>query len=392
MTETISNKLLQHKLNQKMLLLKKINDFPSEGIICDTDFRVVYVSSFGYEKNVALHSDITELIEANTVYEVEKIYEEQEVIGYKYLPTKEKNLMTLLGIESQNPDYQKLMNQSLKYAKSSFPIHIFGESGSGKEVMKNFIHEHSSYQKGPLVSLNCGAFNEQLLESELFGYAPGAFTGALPNGYEGKITQANGGTLFLDGMPTKMQQALLRVLEDKMVTPIGGKEKQVDFRIITASNKKLSEQVNNRLFREDLFYRLVVCHISIPALRNRQEDLTLLLQDFFQRKNWQISWMDKLTQVIKSHQWPGNIREFHNFLERLYLLHQKDEPSLEELWELLLVGSIKKTVIKDQSIIEKERIENTLKEANFHLSQTAEILGISRTTLYRKMKKYEITI
>ena len=390
-TERISNQLLKMKLTQKMKLLQLINQISQKGIICDTDFKAVHVS-VDYQRSFQLNDDMREFIDKNKVYESQKINFDDEVIGYLYLPTREQEFSQNFGIESQDSTYQKWLKQTIKYAKSPLPIHIYGESGSGKEIIAKTIHQHSEYREGEMVSLNCGAFSEQLLESELFGYAPGAFTGALSDGYQGKIEQANGGTLFLDeidSMSPRMQQVLLRVLEDKVVTPIGGKEKQVDFRIVTASNKALNQQVQQQLFREDLFYRLVVCHVEIPPLRERPQDLNVLLVDFCQQKNWSINWLDKLTNVIEQHQWPGNIREFRNFLERLYLTYEEETPTTADLWKLLLVGSIQgdlETTIVD----EKQQIEEALKVSNYHLINTASLLGISRTTLYRKMKKYNI--
>ena len=392
-TDSISNRLFQLKLHQKMVLLQAINRLPNTGIVCDTDFKVTYVSPI-YQEDFILGEDIRQSIDTNKVYEAKKIVVRDEVVGYLYLPTSKLEITKNIGIESQSPNYQKFVKQTIKYAQSSFPIHIFGESGSGKEIIAKTIHQNSQYGSGPLISLNCGAFSEQLLESELFGHAAGAFTGAAKEGYQGKIEQANGGTLFLDeidSMSSKMQQILLRVLEDKVVTPVGGKERQVDFRIITASNKPLNKQVQNKLFREDLFYRLVVCHVEIPPLRQRPQDLKVLLLEFCEEKKWMINWQIKLENIIEQHDWPGNIREFNNFLARLFLTYQEEEPTVEELWQLIVVGSVSgQSTIK--ALDEQKVIEEALKATNYHLIRTAERLEISRTTLYRKMKKYNIEV
>lgn len=396
-TESISNQLFQKRLAKKMKLLQKIQSFPNSGIICDTEFKVVNVSP-KYKDDFFIDQDIREAINTDSVYESQKIYDHKEIVGYMYLPTKKRVDVAKLGIESQNETYQAFFNQTLKYANSSLPIHIYGESGTGKEITAKTIHQNSPYANGPLISLNCGALNEQLLESELFGYAPGAFTGARSQGYQGKIDQADGGTLFLDeidSMSLKMQQTLLRVLEDKLITPINGQEKYVDFRIVTASNKKLEEQVIKEDFREDLFYRLVVCHVAIPSLRNRPQDFNVLIEEFISQKDWKIVWQEKLEDIVKHHQWPGNIREFNNFLERVYLTYQEEEPTLEQLWQLVLAGSIqKKELVTDMKNVEDDaqKIIDELKQSNYHLGKTAEALAISRTTLYRKMKKYDITI
>ncbi|GMA44719.1 hypothetical protein GCM10025853_21760 [Tetragenococcus halophilus subsp. halophilus DSM 20339] len=233
--------------------------------------------------------------------------------------------------------------------------------------------------------------NENLLESQLFGYAPGAFTGADSKGHTGKIEQADGGSLFLDeidNMSKKMQTALLRVLEDQQVTRINGLPKKVDFRLITASNQDLKQAVVEQRFREDLFYRIFVGQLAIPPLRERLIDLRPLIQEFCTQKNWRINWQEEIFQAAKNYSWYGNVREFNNFLERLYVFYSSEQPSKQDICELIESGSLQVTDAKANN--EKQEIENALEKEKFHISNTAKRLGFSRATLYRKMKAHNM--
>ncbi len=346
----------------------------------------------------------------------EKIYFENEVIGFFYpliwRMEKQQDIFITTGISSQNDSYISLLKQARKMAKSNLPVHIFGETGSGKEIMAKAIHQNSLVASGPLISVNCGAISENLLESELFGYAPGAFTGANIKGYRGKIEQAHGGTLFLDefdSMSTRMQAALLRVLEEKNLTPIGGEKKiQVDFRLITASNRDLRELVQKKQFRSDLFYRIYVCPIHIPPLRERREDIAALIQRFCEEKNWYPSWIKKICTIAGAQSWQGNIRELNNFLERIYVYYQDSEPSLNELNENVKIGllfnnaddtSIKNNFKNEMSLSvkhqesvndEKIKLQLLLEKHHYHISHAAIEMGVARSTLYRKIKKYQL--
>jgi len=307
----------------------------------------------------------------------------------------------------QSTVMQNVVEAAAKVAEHDVSVLITGPSGSGKEMIANLLHSHSSRSNAPFIKINCAAIPEQLLESELFGYAPGAFTNANPQGYMGKIRQANGGTLFLDevdSMPLKMQAALLRVLEEKQVTPVGGNEAiPVDFRIVTATNQDLKVAVQKQKFRQDLFYRLYVCPLSIPPLRERKEDILPLIRQFCLQKKWRITWQQDIYQVAKYYPWHGNIREFNHFMERLYLLYSHRSPSEVEMKQLIEATLIdfqpeqeviqkipELTSVTSKTEHEQDLILRVLKQTNFHMSKTADILNISRTTLYRKIKKYQI--
>lgn len=222
------------------------------------------------------------------------------------------------------------------------------------------------------------------------------------------MRQAEGGTLFLDevdSMSLKMQAALLRAIEEKQVTPIGSnKSYMVDFRIVTATNQDLKTAVCEGRFREDLYYRLYVIPLQIPPLRQRTEDLLPLIESFCQKKKWQITWKRELFDITKHYPWHGNIREFNNFLERLYMFYPIEQPSSPVIKELIEMtafsapqapSNLRVKIEQEKNIQPKnaaEKILETLEEYNYHKSHAAKALNMSRTTLYRKIKKYQLDV
>ncbi|MGX7025906.1 sigma-54-dependent Fis family transcriptional regulator [Vagococcus hydrophili] len=399
--KNVQQRVIEQEIKVKKEQLLEVLDSPfKQSLLVGLDGKILSVSEDYQEQYQENQGElITELMKVEaTPFKKEKLYQNKELIGFRYKLEKgqvEPSFVSF-GITSKNKEYQKFLNQLSQAAKSELPIHVYGETGSGKEVSAKTIHYNSSRQFGKLVSVNCGALSESLLESELFGYVAGSFTGANQSGYKGKIEQANQGTLFLDeidSMSKRMQVALLRALEEKKITPIGsGKELSVDFRLVTASNKDLKELVKQGEFREDLFYRLYVIPLNLPSLRERQEDFSTLVDVFCQNKKWQPSWQNKISQIGKEYEWQGNIREFQNFLERLYLYFPKKEPTHEELVNLISIGSIKIIPKLDNALDERSEIIHTLQETDYHLTKTAELLNMARSTLYRKIDKYQIDI
>jgi transcriptional regulator with PAS, ATPase and Fis domain len=237
------------------------------------------------------------------------------------------------------------------------------------------------------------------MESELFGYEKGAFTGANANGYQGKIEQAHNGTLFLDeieDMPLSMQSDLLRVLQEKNLTRIGGnKEIELNFRLITASNQDLKSLVMAGKFREDLFYRLYVCPLTIPSLSQRIEDIRELIKSYEEAHSWYPCWEKELIEVAEENHWKGNIRELNNFLERCHVYYRERVPTREQLVQLIHKGGLMlhgetsgKVNFKEE--IEKENIMSALIQNNGNIHLTAKQLSISKSTLYRKIHKYKL--
>lgn len=328
------------------------------------------------------------------------ITRENRIIGY-HIPIKmrenEQSPIYFQGVKGTSLAFQKVLQDVKKVAQTDVAVHIFGETGTGKELIAEAIHQNSKRADGPFVKVNCGAIPKHLLESELFGYEAGAFTGASKNGYKGKLEQANGGTLFLDelgDMPLDMQVSLLRVLQQKELTRIGGtKVQKIDIRIITAANLDIRKLVKEQKIREDLFYRIYVYPITIPPLRERKEDIKALIYDFTLRKNWHPSWLNRLIKIFSEEKWPGNIRELHNALERCYILYSQIVPTDEELRALVSSLDVMPTNFLKSSYreqLERERIIAAMEKHHGNIPAIAKELNISRSTLYRKIKKHQL--
>jgi transcriptional regulator with PAS, ATPase and Fis domain len=283
-------------------------------------------------------------------------------------------------------------------ARTNSRILIIGKSGTGKELFAQAIHNHSSRQMEPFVAISCAAIPRDLIESELFGYRRGAFTGAHRDGHVGKFEFANRGTLFLDDinrLPLDLQAKLLRVLQQNEIVRLGDSVPiPVDVRVIAASNTDLLTEVEQQNFREDLYYRINVVEIFIPSLRERREDLDLLIDHITQRQ-WQemggkkprIS--EKVMKILRDYPWPGNIRELENCMERAMLLSQGNtiqENHLPERIRKTRDGHAQDIMTLHQS--QREMIEGTLLRCGGNVSRTARELKIARSTLYRKMKAF----
>lgn len=319
----------------------------------------------------------------------------------KYLLSFHSNSSIVL---LESPQMQDIYSQVSKVSKNDTSVLITGESGTGKEIIAKQIHDLSSYSSGPFITVNCGAIPESLMESELFGYTKGAFTGADPKGKIGFFEKANNGTIFLDEigeMPLQIQVKILRVLQDKKITPIGSRtEKQINVRIIAATNKNLEEEVEKRAFRQDLFYRLSVFPIDIPPLRERKKDIKILV-DFFVKKYY-ISFQKEKKEISRDvyqhfleYSWPGNIRELRNTIEYCMNMIEEDEKTidLKHLPPKFLGNKEKNEKIKTLKELEKEAILNLLKiygnssEAKIIIAKS---LGIGIATLYRKLNFYNL--
>lgn len=302
-----------------------------------------------------------------------------------------------------------------RIAPSPSSVMVVGESGTGKEVVARAIHKLSGRRNKPFIAINCAAIPEQLLESELFGYVKGAFTGASANGKTGLIQAANTGTLFLDeigDMPLMLQAKLLRAIEAREILPIGASSPiQVDIRIISATNQNLAQFIAEGKFREDLFYRLNVIPITLPPLRERQEDIELLVHYFLHLHTRRLGSVypgiaPDVVEILRKHRWPGNLRELSNLME--YLVNVV--PSGEVIDSTLLPPNLLNNVTTEQSDVtevseahlalddaggtaleemEKQMIREALSRHNSK-KQVADELGIGIATLYRKIKKYEL--
>ncbi len=301
-----------------------------------------------------------------------------------------------------------------KVADTESTVLILGESGTGKELVARAIHAASDRREGPFIPVNCGAIPEELLESELFGHEKGAFTGAIKTRI-GRFELAHGGTIFLDEiaeMSPKLQVKLLRVLQERTFERIGGtKPIKVDIRVIAATNKDLEKEVKEGRFREDLYYRLNVIPIKLPPLRERLEDIPLLVEHFLarfsNRKKEPIQGISKeALECLMKHDWPGNVRELENVIERMVILSNGPQLTLEDVPEYILekTGTVKNTAyvqefdIPDEGVhlptlvaeFEKNLILKALEKTGWVKNRAAKLLRINRTTLIEKMKKQKI--
>jgi DNA-binding NtrC family response regulator len=315
-----------------------------------------------------------------------------------------------IALVGTSPRIRQVIDAVERVARTNANVLIMGESGTGKEVVARLLHDSSPRAAGPFVAINCGAIPEALLESELFGHARGSFTGATES-RPGKFIQAQGGTLFLDevgDLPLGMQVKLLRVLQEREVTPLGdSRTRSFDVRIITATNVDLEAAVHKGTFRQDLYYRLEVLPIQLPALRDRVDDIPLLVRHFLDAANGRlgasIEIADDAMALLRLYRWPGNVREMANLIERLVIL--APSPTIR-------AADLPPRVKKDRSTsavaaaaaelahgaldlpatlaaIEATLIEQALLQAKGNRTHAAESLGISRTTLIDKLRRRE---
>ena len=310
---------------------------------------------------------------------------------------------TLHDIQTVSPSMMELKEKVKSIASGNISVLIRGESGTGKELFAHSIHCLSPRSHQPFIKVNCGAIPEHLLESELFGYEEGAFTGAKKGGKKGKFVLAHGGTIFLDeigDMPLNMQVKLLRVLQEKEVEPVGSlKPIPVDVRVIAATNRPLEKMIEEKRFREDLFYRIHVIPFKIPPLRERPEDIPHLTDYFLEkisrRAGKRITTIDdEVRRLFNRYHWPGNLRELENVVEAAIHLADGERITLSSLPESLtgdpkvLIGQLSLKGILEET--EKRIIERTLEQYHQDKLEAAKALGISKSSIYEKIKKYRL--
>ena len=336
-----------------------------------------------------------------------KVLETKVELYEKELTSLRSSRYTIENIVGESQAMVEVKNLALKAAQTNAPVLVIGESGTGKELFAHAIHYASERRIQPFIRLNCAAIPKDLLESELFGYEPGAFTGAGNKGKPGKFELAHRGSIFLDeisDLPLDMQPKLLRVLEEKETERLGGTRlTKSDFRLIAATNANLENLVERGNFRKDLYYRLNVLPIQIPPLRERKEDLSLLADHFIQRLSKEmgtktVSISPEVLQIFMDYPWPGNVRELSNILERV--LYTIDVDNIQVRHLPIFLQSLAEESPKPQSTILKRLKENMEREALLHSirlskynkNQAARLLGIHRTSLYKKMKKLNIPL
>jgi DNA-binding NtrC family response regulator len=375
-------------------MLKRIKTLRKDSIVIimtafatvDTAVQALKDGAFDYVTKPFDPDDLSHLIR-NASKQISLI-EENEILKEKVGSLE--NVEDLVG---NSEAMQQVFREIESVAQSNASVIITGESGTGKELVARAIHSNSPRKFFPMVSVHCGALSESLLESELFGHEKGAFTGAIYN-RKGRFEMADSGTIFLDEIATispKMQVELLRVLETKSFVRVGGnKEITSDFRVICATNRDLKTMVEKGLFREDLFYRLNVVNINVPPLRDRIEDIPLLVEYFIRKY---CTSMNRPTMTIEAaalkrleeFPFPGNIRELENMIERAIVVGNGKKISLKDL---PLGKTIVNTTFESLDDLEKNHIFQILAKYNWNISVSAKALKVDRVTLYNKIKKY----
>lgn len=329
---------------------------------------------------------------------LEKIRLQKKIQQLEKQVGKQYGFENILG---NSPQIAEAIMLAKKVAPTHANVLLLGETGTGKEVFAQAIHSGSKRNGKPFMALNCSAFGKELLESEIFGHKAGAFTGAIKD-KQGLIEEAHTGTLFLDEigeMPIELQAKLLRVLESSEFIKVGDtKSTKVDVRIIAATNRNLQDEIKEGKFREDLFYRLNVFSITLPALRERKKDIPLLAEHFLkvfaQKTNQRLEGMDKeFLAHLQQHDWKGNIRELKNVLERAVILADGPELTLLNLpLELQTTHVTPQTLSAfDLASVEKLHIQRVLNHTKGNKTETARLLNIGLTTLYRKIEEYQIS-
>ena len=379
-----------------MELHRRIKTLPNEPVVIimtafasvDTAVKALKEGAFDYVTKPFDPDDLSHLIRNAAT---------QVLLRKENMNLKEK-MTTLVDVEDivgESEALRKVLEQVERVAPSNSSIIITGESGTGKELVARAIHSNSSRKYFPLISVHCGALTESLLESELFGHEKGAFTGAAFN-RKGRFEMADGGTIFLDEIGTispKMQIELLRVLETRTFIRVGGnKEITSDFRVICATNRDLKEMVKNGKFREDLYYRLNVVNIRIPPLRERIEDIPLLVNHFIRKYCTSMS-RDAITvepaamRHLEAFEYPGNVRELENMIERAIVV---GNGKVIRLRDLPLGKEVMSSNIESLDELEKKHILKILEKYSWNISRSSKALKVDRATLYNKIRKYEL--
>lgn len=342
---------------------------------------------------------------------VEEVRSEVIYLRQQLKLEKQKDSIAIVG---QSHVFLRLIEKATIVAETDVPVLIRGENGVGKEVLAKFIHDKSSRSNKPFVVVNCAAIPENLIESELFGYEAGSFTGAKSKGKTGKFELANGGTLFLDeigDMSVAMQTKLLRALQNKEIEKIGSeKMESVDVRVISATNQPLDEMIDDKTFRRDLFYRINTVTLMVPPLRERKEDIVLFLNHFLKQTNMKygkdVRLADNVFALLCQYEWPGNVRELKNFIENAVIMCESgyyDKNAIMDYFGNSFAGAAKMAsneteespfvpMTLKQALAEAERkiIIKTLKAHSNNRTAAMQTLGLSRRTFYRKLNEHAL--
>ena len=408
------------RYNPKFKEIFKLNDsICNENIFRILDFmNTQSINKFNKEKSYSFYYK-KDKYTLRGIYNVSKTVFNNELKGYvidfidkkdaikNYNKINKEYKIMLENIIGESQIIESTKNEALMASKSTSTVLIIGESGTGKELFARAIHNHSKRSDNPFVAVNCAAIPDNLLESELFGYEEGAFTGAKKGGNLGKFELADKGSIFLDeigDMSLHLQAKLLRVLQEKELNKIGSNSnKSIDVRVIAATNKNLEDMVLNGLFREDLYYRLNVIPINLPSLRERKEDIPLLvdfmIKEYAKKLDKDVEAVDdKVLNTLINYKWPGNIRELQNIIEYSVNMSSGDTITMDLIPNKIKFNYKKPETIEDENIETLDELErreivkalNKYKDYKKDKDLVAKALGISRATLYRKLDKYNI--
>ena len=339
-----------------------------------------------------------------TLAVAKKLMNEYEELEYYREEFRNQNRVdNIIGSDTK---FREIVKECLKVAKTDIPVLLTGETGTGKEVMAKALHTNSLRYDKPFVSINCAAIPFELLESELFGYMDGAFTGAKRGGKKGKFQLANGGTIFLDeigDMPSSMQAKLLRVLQEKEIEPLGSEKSiPLDVRVVAATRQDLEAKMKDGSFREDLYYRLSVFNIHIPPLRERGGDSLELAEFFLDELNHKYKTYKTFSKAVKAYflkyQWPGNVREVNNVVQSAYAISTENIIDINDIPARMLqqekpainLDKNKKSLGQMVDDYEKEVILELLKKHKGNCLEAAKEAGIHKSNFYRKLQKYGI--
>lgn len=358
----------------------------------DTSIQALKEGAFDYIVKPVDPDDMSHLIR-NAVEQRRLFYENQQ------LRTHIEGISFSDEIIGESPAIKKVMEKVIEVAQTDSTVIIKGESGSGKELIARAIHSNSNRRYFPIITINCGAYSDGLLESELFGHEKGAFPGALYS-RQGRLEMADKGTIFLDEIghiSEKMQADILRVIDTKQFTRLGGdKEIDVDFRIICATTHDLERAVQDGTFREDLYYRLNVVTISIPPLRERKLDIPAIARFFIKKYSQSmnknvIDISNDTLEMLVEYNWPGNVRELRNVIERAMVVTKGNLIELNDLSFFFPDAELDSTEnVPSLDDVERDHIQKVLELTNGNIAQAAGILKVSRLTMYNKIEKYQL--
>lgn len=383
---------------QEHTIMQKVNDGTEllvTGIPC-------YDDSGKIEMIITCERDITELIQLKKEVTLEKKKNEKYRKELQYLRAETSKTEEIVA---QSDEIKKTISLLDKVSKVDTTVLIQGESGVGKEVFAKYIYNNSSRKGKPFIKINCGAIPETLIESELFGYMGGAYTGSKKEGKAGYFELANGGVLFLDEIseiPYNLQVKLLRAIQEKEIIRVGGiNTVPLDIRIIAATNRNLKEMVNSGTFRKDLYYRLSVIEVNIAPLRKRRDDIEALSQHFIKKYNTKYNMQKMLStdaiEILKNYDWPGNVRELENMIERILITTSGDIICGSEIRQYFfeddnIINSPDRTKLKlsDVKAYEKELLIQLMRKYENNTAKVATELNITRSTVNRKLKKLRI--